>query len=338
MFQFANPHNLYFLVFIPFLIAIYVYNSYMYQRKVKSLGDNQLIKELMPDVSEKRKRIKFSLLLTALCLVIFIMARPQFGTKDTSEEKNGIEIIVATDVSNSMLCKDVSPSCLDKAKMVLGKLIDRFENDRIGLVAFAGSAITILPITSDYISAKIYLSQLSPETINSQGTNIAEAIKCSMSSFSSRKDIGKAMIIITDSEDHEEGAVEMAENAKEMGINVFVISVGTTQGGIIPLPDGKTKLDRNGQEVITKLNEEVGKEIASAGGGVYLNLDNSINAELQIQKELKNLKHAAYHTGAYTESNEQFIVLTIILLIVAVIEVCITEKKNHIFNLFSNFK
>ncbi len=338
MFQFANSHNLYLLIIIPIFVGIYIYNTYQHRKKMMILGEYDLINNLTDDMSSRRRNIKFSLTMFSLFLVILILSRPQFGTRNTDEEKNGIEIIVATDVSNSMLCRDVSPSRLDKAKMILGKLIGRFENDRIGLVAFAGSAITVLPITSDYVSAKIYLSQFSTEMINSQGTNIAEAIKCSISSFSSRKDIGKALIIITDSEDHEDGAIEMAENAKSLGINVFVLSVGTPQGGTIPLPDGKTKLDNNGCEVITKLNKEIGEEIAKAGDGVYMNIDNSIEAEQQIEKELTKLKHATYHTSAFSESNEQFIVLSIILFIISIVEVCITEKKNSTYNLFKQMK
>ena len=204
---------------------------------METFGDHLLMEKLTPELSYRRKNIKFTLLISALTLIILILARPQFGVKDNSEEKTGIEIIIATDVSNSMLCRDISPSRLDKAKMILGKLIDQFENDRIGLVAFAGAATTILPITSDYISAKIFLDQLTPDIINAQGTNIAEGIHCAISSFSTRKDIGKALILITDSEDHEEGAVAAAEEAYDLGINVYVMSVGTPEGGTIPMPN-----------------------------------------------------------------------------------------------------
>lgn len=305
---------------------------------METFGDHLLMEKLTPELSYRRKNIKFTLLISALTLIILILARPQFGVKDNSEEKTGIEIIIATDVSNSMLCRDISPSRLDKAKMILGKLIDQFENDRIGLVAFAGAATTILPITSDYISAKIFLDQLTPDIINAQGTNIAEGIDCAISSFSTRKDIGKALILITDSEDHEEGAVAAAEEAYDLGINVYVMSVGTPEGGNIPMPNGQYKKDNQGQVVITKLNEEVGQEIANAGKGVYINIDNSIHAEQKIKAEISNLKKATYSTSSFTESNEQFVLLALIVLLIIVIEACITEKKNSLFHFFNNKK
>lgn len=328
MFRFANPYFLYLLFLIPVMIGIYLLYIYTHKKRLQSLGDLPLIYQLTPDLSYKRKHIKFILLLISLLLLILIMARPQFGTKNNSEEKTGIEIVIATDVSNSMLCHDVYPSRLEKAKLILSKLIDVFENDRIGLVAFAGSATTLLPITSDYVSAKIFLSQMSPETIKSQGTNLAEGIRCAISSFSTRKDIGKALILITDAENHESSAIETAQTANDLGINVYVLSVGTPEGGQIILPNGEIKTDRNGDAVVTKLNEEVGREIASAGKGVYIHVDNSNNAERQLKNEISTLKHATYDTNTFTESNEQFIVLAIILLVLVIIEFCITEKKN----------
>ncbi len=338
MFRFANPTYLYLLLIIPIMVMIYIAYIYSHKKRLSALGDSPLISHLTPTLSYKRKHIKFTLLLLSLILTILILSRPQFGTKNSNEEKTGIEIVIATDVSNSMLCQDVYPSRLDKAKMILSKLIDTFENDRIGLVAFAGSATTILPITSDYVSAKIFLDQMTPETINTQGTNMSEGIRCAISSFTSRKDIGKALILITDAEDHEDGAIEAASTANELGINVYVLSVGTSEGGRIMLPNGDVKKDRNGDEVITKLNESIGQEIASAGKGVYIHVDNSVSAEKKLKSEISNLKRATYDTNSFTESNEQFTILAIILLILVVIEGVITEKKNSLFQKFHIFK
>lgn len=331
MFRFANPTYLYLLLIIPIMVMIYISYIYNHKKRLLSLGDNQLIQHLTPLLSYKRKHLKFTLLLISLALMILILSRPQFGTKNSSEEKTGIEIVIATDVSNSMLCQDVYPSRLDKAKMILSKLIDTFENDRIGLVAFAGSATTILPITSDYVSAKIFLDQMTPETINTQGTNLAEGIRCAISSFTTRKDIGKALILITDAEDHEEGAIEAASTANELGINVYVLSVGTANGGKIPLSNGEFKKDNKGEDVITKLNESIGKEIANSGQGVYINIDNSISAEKKLKSEISNLKRATYDTNSFTESNEQFTIIAIIVLLLIIIESIITEKKNSFY-------
>ncbi len=305
---------------------------------MSEFGELTLMKNLTPSFSIKRKHIKFTLLCISIFLMTIILVRPQFGTQDSNEEKTGIEIIIATDVSNSMLCRDVSPSRIDKAKMISSKLIEDSENDRIGLVAFAGTAITILPITSDYISAKTYLSQMSPSTIRSQGTNLSEGIRCAISSFSTREDIGKALILITDAEDHEEGAIESAKEARALGINVYVMSVGTTSGGPIPLDNGQTKHDKNGDEVITKLNEEIGQEIAEAGDGVYINIDNSISAETQLRKEISQLKKATYSSNSFGEGNEQFVMIGILLLLVVILESCITEKKNKFFKILNDLK
>ena len=254
------------------------------------------------------------------------------------EEKTGIEIIIATDVSNSMLCRDVSPSRLDKAKMILGKLIDQFENDRVGLVAFAGSAVTILPITSDYISAKIFLDQLSPEMLTTQGTNMSEGIRCAISSFSTRKDIGKALILITDAEDHEDGAISASEEAHSLGINVYVMSVGTELGGPIPMPDGRMKLDRAGNEVTTCLNSAIGKEIASAGKGIYMNIDNTLDAEKQLEQEISTLKKATYSSSSFGESNEQFVLISLFLLVIVILDACIIERKNNFLTIFKSLR
>lgn len=338
MFRFANPSYLYLLLIIPILVMIYMAYIYGHKKRLSTLGDSPLIGQLTPLLSYRRKHIKFILLLISLVLMILILSRPQFGTKNSSEEKTGVEIVIATDVSNSMLCQDVYPSRLDKAKMILSKLIDTFENDRIGLVAFAGNATTILPITSDYVSAKIFLDQMTPETINSQGTNLSEGIRCAISSFTTRNDIGKALILITDAEDHEDGAIEASSTANELGINVYVLSVGTSEGGRIPLPGGDFKKDRNGDEVITKLNESIGQEIADAGKGVYIHVDNGISAEKKLKSEISNLKRATYDTNSFSESNEQFTILAIIILVLIIIEFIITEKKNSFFKKFHLLK
>ena len=338
MFRFAKPNYLYLLFLVVIIIIFYFYNNYNNKKRLSEFGDYFLITKLIPDFSKKRKHIKFTILCLCLVLIIIILARPQFGSRNYSEEKNGIEIIIAADVSNSMLCRDVYPSRIDRSKMILSKLIDEFDNDRIGIVAFAGGAVTILPITSDYVSAKTYLSQLTPATIKSQGTDMGEGIRCAISSFSTRDDIGKALILITDSEDHEEGAIDAAKEAKEMGINVYVMSVGTTTGGTIPTENGKNKLDSNGDEVITKLNEKIGKEIAEAGDGVYFNIDNTINAEKQLRKEISKLKKASFNSNSFGEGNEQFVVISIILLLLLLLDSCITEKKNTFFNNLNIFK
>lgn len=315
------------------------------KRQLRKFGDPDLLRGLMPDVSPLRRHVKFGLLMVALALIILVMARPQFGTRNEEVKRSGIEVVIAADVSNSMLCEDINPdlhqSRLDKSKMIVSKLIEQFDQDKVGLVAFAGSSITLLPITSDYVSAKMFLSQLAPGTVNVQGTNLSEAIQRATANFSDvkkKKNIGRALILITDAEDHEEGAIEAAKNAKSQGIQIFVLSVGTTAGGPIPMGGGSFKKDLSGNVVTTKLNEQVGKDIAKAGNGLYIHVDQTDKAQSVLEKEIQKMQKEDSIESMYSEYDEQFIAVAILLLIVLVLEVCILEKKNPLFKNFKLFK
>lgn len=213
MFRFENPIYLYLLVLIPILALIRFYVISKRRKKLKKFGDPELLKALMPDVSRFRPEVKFWLLMAALALLIVMLARPQMGTKISREKRNGIEAMIAVDISNSMKAEDVVPSRLDKSKMLIERMVDNFTNDKVGLVVFAGDAFIQLPITSDYVSAKMFLQNTDPSLIATQGTNIAEAINISMNSFTQQEKIGRAIIVITDGEDHEGGAVEAAQAA-----------------------------------------------------------------------------------------------------------------------------
>lgn len=345
MFRFAHPIYLYLLLLIPLITAFYVYFQFRMKRQLRKFGDPDLLRGLMPDVSPLRRHVKFGLLMVALALIILVMARPQFGTRNEEVKRSGIEVVIAADVSNSMLCEDINPdlhqSRLDKSKMIVSKLIEQFDQDKVGLVAFAGSSITLLPITSDYVSAKMFLSQLAPGTVNVQGTNLSEAIQRATANFSDvkkKKNIGRALILITDAEDHEEGAIEAAKNAKSQGIQIFVLSVGTVAGGPIPMGGGSFKKDLSGNVVTTKLNEQVGKDIAKAGNGLYIHVDQTDKAQSVLEKEIQKMQKEDSIESMYSEYDEQFIAVAILLLIVLVLEVCILEKKNPLFKNFKLFK
>lgn len=345
MFRFAHPIYLYLLLLIPLITAFYVYFQFRMKRQLRKFGDPDLLRGLMPDVSPLRRHVKFGLMMVALALIILVMARPQFGTRNEEVKRSGIEVVIAADVSNSMLCEDINPdlhqSRLDKSKMIVSKLIEQFDQDKVGLVAFAGSSITLLPITSDYVSAKMFLSQLAPGTVNVQGTNLSEAIQRATANFSDvkkKKNIGRALILITDAEDHEEGAIEAAKNAKSQGIQIFVLSVGTAAGGPIPMGGGSFKKDLSGNVVTTKLNEQVGKDIAKAGNGLYIHVDQTDKAQSVLEKEIQKMQKEDSIESMYSEYDEQFIAVAILLLIVLVLEVCILEKKNPLFKNFKLFK
>jgi Ca-activated chloride channel family protein len=301
------------------------------KQKMKKFGDTELLRYLMPDVSPVRRHVKFALMMLALGLISVVLARPQYGTRNEEVKRSGIEIAIAVDVSNSMLCQDVSPSRLEKSKMIVSKLVEMFDEDKVGLVAFAGSAITLLPMTSDYVSAKMFLDQLNPETISIQGTNVAEAITRATAGFFKKNNVGRALILITDAEDNEAGAIEAAKQAKEAGIQIFVLSVGTAQGGPIQMYDGTFKKDLSGNVVTTKLNEQIGKDIAQAGGGMYIHVDQTNMAQAILEQEIGKMQKEDISASMYSAYDEQFVAVALLLFFVLVAELCIMERKNHLF-------
>lgn len=331
MFRFACPIYIYLLTLIPVLTAIYLFVQFRMKKQIRQFGDVELMKSLMPDVSPLRRHVKFGLLMFALAMLCFVLARPQYGTRNEEVKRSGIEVAIAVDVSNSMLCADVSPNRLDKSKMIVSKLVEQFDQDKVGLVAFAGSAVTLLPMTSDYVSAKMFLDQLNPATVAMQGTNMAEAIARAAAGFSQKAVVGKALILITDAEDNEPGAVEAAKQARDAGIQIFVLSVGTAQGGPIPMGGGEFKKDLAGNVVTTKLNEQIGQEIAKAGGGMYIHVDQTDMAQSLLGKEIEKMQKADISASMYSAYDEQFVAVALLVLLALVAELCIMERKNHWF-------
>lgn len=289
------------------------------------------------NVSTIRPEIKFALLLTALVLLILMLARPQMGTKISNEKRRGIEAIIALDISNSMLAEDVAPSRLDKSKLLVENLVDHFTNDKIGLVVFAGDAFVQLPITSDYVSAKMFLQNATPSLIETQGTDIAKAINLSMKSFTQDTKAGKAIIVITDGEDHEGGALEAAKEAYKKGIRVFILGVGSTKGAPIPVAGGYMN-DASGKTVMTALNEDMCKQVASAGRGIYIHVDNTSEAEEVLDNEISKMQKGDITSVLYSEYDEQFQAFGILALIALVIELIILERKNSVTSRMNLFK
>lgn len=329
MFRFANPECLYLLAMLPVLAAVFIVFSIRRVRRLREYGDPQLINELMPDVSERRFRIKFWVAFAAFAFTCVLLARPQFGAKQETVVRSGIETIICLDVSNSMLADDVAPSRLEKSKRIISNLVDQFENDKVGLIVFAGDAFVQLPITSDFISAKIFLNTISPSLVARQGTNINDAISLASKSFTPNEGVGKAIIVITDGENHEPGAVEAAQEAAKKGQTVYVLGVGSPSGSPIPgSRDGEFRKDREGNVIVTRLNEQMCQDIAAAGGGAYMYVDNTNAAEKALQKELDHLTKDDVETTIFTEYDEQFRVIAWIILILLLIELVISESRN----------
>jgi Ca-activated chloride channel family protein len=338
MFRFENPAFLYLLIIIPVIIVIRLLEMRKRKLKLKKFGDLSLLKQLMPDVSLSRKSLKFWLMIAALALLIVMLARPQMGTKISQEKRKGIEVIISLDISNSMRAEDVVPSRLDKSKMLVENMVDNFTNDKVGLVVFAGDAFIQLPITSDYVSAKMFLQNTDPSLIATQGTDLAGAIELSSKSFTQQDKVGRAILIITDGEDHEGGAIEAAEKARKNGIRVFVLGVGSTKGSPVPDGNGGYMKDNSGQEVISALNEEMCKQVAQAGGGAYIHVDNTSLAQRQLNDELTKLQKGDISSVVYSEYDEQFQAVGILVLILLIIEMLILERKNPFFKKIKLFK
>ncbi len=337
MFRFESPDYLYLLIAIPVLALLRLVMIHGRRRKLRRFGDPKLLAALMPDVSRWRPEVKFWLLEAALAVLILMVARPQMGTRISNEKRTGIETVIALDVSNSMKAEDVTPNRLDRAKMMMENLVDKFTDDKIALIVFAGDAFVQLPITSDYVSAKMFLNDISPAMIASQGTDIARAIEMGTHSFTSQEGIGRAIIVITDGEDHEGGAVEAAQKAKKLGMRVFVLGIGSPSGAPVPDGQGGYMKDNSGNTVMSALNEDMCKQVAEAGGGAYIHVENNSNAQEQLNSELAKLSQKEMESVVYSDYDEQFQAFGLIALLLLIAEVCLLECRSPLFKNVSLF-
>lgn len=329
MFKFAYPNALFLYIPLLLIVVLFLYASYKRRSDLRKYGSPELLGAMMPEASRHRPQLKFWLTFAALCFMVLLLARPQFGTKIETVKRQGIETVIALDISNSMMAQDVAPNRLERSKNVISRLVDGFEDDKVGLIVFAGDAFIQLPITNDFISAKLFLESISPSLITRQGTNIKAAIDMATRSFTPREGVGKAIIIITDGENHEGGAVEAAKAASEKGMMVYVMGVGTPEGA--PIPEGRGndfRRDKEGNVIVTKLNEQMCQEIAAAGNGVYIRIDNTGNAQKILQKEVDKLAKADLDTAVYSEHDEQFQVMAWIAFVLLLLEMLLMVKKN----------
>lgn len=331
MIRFADPQYLWLLLLLIPVALIFIVDFLRWRKKVSRIGDAPLVKSMISGYSFRRDVVKRILLLAALALLVVIIARPQMGTRISNEKRNGIEVVVAIDVSNSMLATDVAPSRLDKTKLLVSNMIDRFSNDKLGIVVFAGDAFVQLPITNDFVSAKMFLQSISPSLISTQGTDIARAITLSAASFTQAEGIGKAIIIVTDGEDHEGGANEAARKASDKGLNVVVMGVGSTKGAPIKMPDGDYLHDSSGNVVMTALNEQMCQEVATAGKGLYIHVDNTSSAQDELDDFLARLQKGETENTIYSEYAEQTPWIALVILLLLVFEALLVRKSGVIF-------
>ncbi len=341
MFRFANIDFLWGLTIIPLLTLFFIWSRLSRRRALKRFGQKQTIQELMPFVSKNRPVFKFLLLMLALASFIIGAARPQFGSKLKKMQREGIELIIALDVSNSMMAEDIQPNRLERAKRAISRVVDRMRDDKIGLIVFAGEAYTQIPITTDYNSAKLFLESVNTQTVPRQGTAIGSAIDLAMRSFTPAGDANKAIIIITDGENHEDNPVMAAQEAVKNGIVVHTIGMGLPQGSPIPVTrDGQTDYfrDREGNVVITKLDEATLEEIAAAGNGIYVRANNAQVGLDALFDEINKMEKTELETVVYSEYDDQFQYLFAFGIFILIFEFMILDRKNRYLmkiNLFS---
>ncbi|MGD9992719.1 MAG: VWA domain-containing protein [Salinivirgaceae bacterium] len=332
MFQFAHIEYLYGLLALPILGLIFLTALYRRKNALKSFGNADLVKGLTPEASLSKPWLKFILMESALMLIIIAMAGPQFGTKLKEIKREGVELVIALDISNSMMAEDIAPNRLENAKRAISKLVDRLHNDKVALVVFAGDAFVQLPMTTDYEAAKMFLSTITPKLINNQGTAIGAAIELGIKAFTPSEEKNKALIIITDGENHEGNAVDLATAANDAGIVVHTIGMGLSKGAPIPeynqYGQKDYRTDNQGNVVISRLDEDMLKKIAVSGGGKYIRANNTKTGLNALFDELNQMEKAEMEVKAYAEYEEQFQYFVGFALLILLIEFFILFKKN----------
>ena len=322
--SFKDPHFLYILFAVLFFVALYFYSNARRKKNIAQFGDVELLKALIPSSAELRSRITFWLTTVALVLLVIAVARPRYGTKKETMFTKGVEVVVALDISNSMMAEDITPSRLDKAKRLISRMMTQASGNKFALIVYAGDAFVQMPITDDQVSANMFLNQITPSLIKRQGTNVGEAIDLACRSFSDNEKIGKAIVVITDGENHEGGAEEAARRASELGIKVYVMGIGTAKGGRIPAgKSGEFLRDREGNIVVTKLNEAMAQSIAAAGNGTYIRVDNTNSAQEFIENELDTLTKDEVKTEVFTKFKEQYGAIALIAFLLLVTDILV---------------
>lgn len=333
MIQFAQIEYLALIMIIPFLFIFHGLYRRSRRKRLERFGDLKLITPLMPHVSKARGWIKITLYSFAIFFFAVGLSRPQLGARLKEVETRGVEIMIALDVSNSMLAEDYSPNRLERAKLAISRLVDKLREDRIGLIVFAGKSFVQLPITADYVSAKIFLNSITTNSVPVQGTAIGDAINTAIKGFSLESQNSRAIVIITDGENHEDDPVAAAKSALDLGIPVYTIGIGTEGGKPIPAGNGELLKDKEGNIVVTKLDEAVLSAVAEAGGGAYLKAGNSDFGLEAIVDKIHNMDKQNYKSVVFEDFDEQYMYFFAIALFFLLLEFLVGERKG--FNLFA---
>ncbi len=331
MIRFEHIEFLYALILVPVFMVLFMLMKYWQRKALAKFGDSHLMLKLIPQLSKSRPLIKFIFLMLAFMSLVVAIANPQIGSRLEKAQRKGIDLIIALDVSNSMMAQDIKPNRLDASKQAIVKVIDKLQGDRIGLIIFAGRAYTQLPITTDYAAAKMFLSTVSPDMLPVQGTAIGEAIILSTNSFSDNEH-NKSIIVISDGENHEGNALEAAESALEKGIKVYTIGMGLPEGGPIPeYTNGEITgywKDSENNTVTTKLNEPILQQIAAAGEGYYVRANNSQAGLNKILEEIDKLEESEFETQTFSDYEDRFQYFIALALFLLIVEFIIVERKS----------
>jgi Ca-activated chloride channel family protein len=340
MFEFANQQYLQLLWLIPVTVLVFAIWRIISNRRIKSLGNAEIVGQLMPNRSATRPVYKFIFWTLGLAALIFLVARPRYGVRTEEVRRQGLELVIALDISNSMLAEDIKPSRLVASKRAINQLIGRLENDRISLIVFAGDAFTQLPMTNDYGAARMFVDVVEPELITNQGTDISTAINRAISSFSTSDIRNKAIIIISDGEDHEEKSIELAQKAGEQGIRIFTLGMGLPEGAPIPIKGRPNEFhrDRQGNTVITRLNEGMLQQLAAAGNGMYIRANNTRVGLLNLFDELNKLEKGEVVGKVFAEYEEQFVFIAGLALLLLLFEIFIAERKSALWQKINPLK
>ena len=326
MLLFAQYRYLYLLLLVPlFLVGYGVWRS-MRTRRVRKFGDEELVKALMPSWSGSKGWVRMILFSLAFAFFVIGLARPQIGAKLSEHKSHGAEIVICLDVSNSMLAEDYSPNRLDRAKLAISRLTDKLKEDRIGLIVFAGTSFVQLPVTTDYVSAKMFLGSIGTDSVPIQGTAMGEAIITGIRSFSAQSEKSRVIIVISDGENHEDDPVGAAKEAAENGIRVYTVGVGSAEGQPIPMDGGLLK-DKDGEIVVTKLDEDMLRQVAKAGNGAYVHAGNDEFGLNPIIEDIRRMEDEEFGSVVFEEYNEQYIYFFGIALALLVIEMLIGARR-----------
>ena len=330
-FRFAHPEALYLLLLLPLIVVLLMYFDHRRKKSLALFGEKGLVEHLMPDYSSARAKVKAWLFVIAFALQVLVVAGPQFGSRLETVKRSGIEIMIAMDVSNSMNAQDVSPSRLETAKMAVARLVDKMVDDKLGLVVFAGRSYVQLPITSDYPSAKMFLQTVTTGMVPVQGTAIGTAIKTCMNSFSQQEDVNRAIIVITDGENHEDDAVKAASEAAQAGIKVYTVGMGTSKGAPVPTVAGQNSnfiKDKDGNVVISKIDEVALAQVAQAGGGAYIPANNIRNGINSLLDELNSIEKKEMEAKVYKDYDDRFQYVEAVVLLLLLIDLALMVRKN----------